>query len=72
MYSALFYVQFIYRKVCSAIFDDGLEQYLQFYSKIVEISKKKKKNNNNSISNTCCKHYTCHLVMEESKIKASE
>ena len=41
MYSALFYVQFIYRKVCSAFFDDGLEQYLQFYSKIVEISKKK-------------------------------
>lgn len=69
MYSALFYVQFIYRKVCSAFFDDGLEQYLQFYSKIVEISKKKK---TNSISNTCCKHYTCHLVTEESKIKASE
>ena len=46
MYSALFYVQFIYRKVCSAIFDDGLEQYLQFYSKIIEISKKKKQNNN--------------------------
>ena len=66
MYSALFYVQFIYRKVCSAFFDDGLEQYLQFYSKIVEISKK------NSISNTCCKHYTCHLATEDSKIKASE
>lgn len=27
MYSALFYVQFIYRKVCSAFFDAGLERY---------------------------------------------
>ena len=37
--SALFYVWFIYRNVCSMFFDNGLEHYLQFYSKIVETLK---------------------------------
>lgn len=40
MYSALYYVQFIYRKVCSAFFDDGLEHHLQFYAEMVEILKR--------------------------------
>lgn len=39
--------------------------YLQFYSQIVERKKK------SQISNTCCKHETCHFAIQNSKIKAS-
>lgn len=63
VYSALFYVQFIYRKVCSALL---MPAWNLIYSFILSRDK------NISISHTHCKHYTRHFVTQDPKNKISE